>query len=126
MQASWRCPFVARGPTPGNGAPPHPSRERGQAVNGRVEDVSDGARALPGAGDDDQVQLDELPTLLLEHRPDAAPGGQRLADAGATEVADDAAHVDPWSEPHVLPERPVGLVEEERRVDPAVTAAVER
>src|SRR5919197_2429327 len=78
---------------------------RGQAVDGGVDDVGDRTRAL--AGHEHQVELDELASLLLVDRADAAARGQGLAHAGAAQVSYDAARVDPWAEPDVLAE---GLV----------------
>src|SRR5713101_604366 len=84
-----------------------------------------GGEASPLAGDDHEVELDELASLLLEERADAAPRRERLTDAGAAEVADGAPHVDPRAHRHVAVEGPVGLVEEEAGVDPRARAAVE-
>src|SRR5205814_4529080 len=78
------------------------------------------------AGDDDQVDLDELASLPLEERAHTAARGERLADARAAEVARHAADVDPRPQRQVPVERPVGLVDEEARVDPATGAAVQR
>src|SRR5712691_5668065 len=84
-----------------------------------------GGGASPLAGDDHEVELDELASLLLEERADAAPRRERLANAGAAEVTDGAPYVDPRAHRHVAVEGPVGLVEEEAGVDPRAPAAVE-
>src|SRR6185503_9666833 len=111
----WLDPPPSSAPSSGGG---------GQAEDRRMEDVGDWARAI--AGDDQQVELDELAALLLEDRAHAAARRQGLADAGAAQVADDAADVDPWAHLHILAQRLVGLVEEERGMHPPVAATVER
>src|SRR5205807_761897 len=77
------------------------------------------------AGGDHEVQLDELASLLLEERAHAAARGQPLADAGAAEVAHDAARVDPWAHPDVAIDGAVALLEEEAGMHPAADATVE-
>src|SRR5256886_16270103 len=86
-------------------------------------DVGDGTGAI--AGDDHQVQLDELASLLLEERAHPAPRREGLADTRAAQVAHHAADVDPRAQRHVLVEGTVGLVEEEAGVDEAMRAAVD-
>src|SRR5213594_98609 len=86
--------------------------------------VGDGPRSI--TGDDDQIRLDELASLLLEQRAHAAAGRQRLADTRAAEVTHDAAGVDPGAHERVLRERLVGLVEEEPGMGEAARAAVDR
>src|SRR5437867_9942764 len=81
-----------------------------QPVDRGVQDM--GGEASPLAGDDHEVELDELASLLLEERADAAPRRERLTDAGAAEVADGAPHVDPRAHRHVAVEGPVGRSEE--------------
>src|SRR5438128_8262763 len=105
-----------------DGGPGRPLGRR-QPVDRGVQDM--GGEASPLAGDDHEVELDELASLLLEERADAAPRRERLTDAGAAEVADGAPHVDPRAHRHVAVEGPVGLVEEEAGVDPGAPAAVE-
>src|SRR3989440_6619974 len=92
---------------------------RRQPVDRGVQDMGDGPGAV--AGDDHEIELDELAASLLEQRADAPARDQRLADARAAEMAYDAAGVDPRAEAHVETERLVGLIEEVRRMDPAVT-----
>src|SRR5207245_8838205 len=103
-----------------DGGPGRPLGRR-QPVDRGVQDM--GSEASPLAGDDHEVELDELASLLLEERADAAPRRERLTDAGAAEVADGAPHVDPRAHRDVAVEGPVGLVEEEAGVDPGGPAA---
>src|SRR3989441_10203257 len=105
-----------------DGGPGRPLGRR-QSVDRGVQDM--GGEASPLAGDDHEVELDELASLLLEERADAAPRRERLTDVSAAEVADGAPHVDPRAHRHVAVEGPVGLVEEETGVDPRAPAAVE-
>jgi CheY-like chemotaxis protein/predicted regulator of Ras-like GTPase activity (Roadblock/LC7/MglB family) len=100
------------------------SADRGEPVDRGVADVGGGPRGR--AGHDQQVQLDHLTPLLLEDRADAAAGGQMRADARSPEVTDDAADVDPRADVHVVAERAVGLLQEERGMDPALPATVIR
>src|SRR5438046_3152100 len=86
-------------------------------------DVGDGTAAV--AGDDHQVELDELASLLFEERADPAPRREGLADARAAQVTHRAPDVDPQTERHVTVEGAVGLVEEEARMDEAARAALE-
>src|SRR2546422_10362274 len=96
---------------------------RRQPVDRGMQDVGDGARTL--AGDDHQVELDELASLLLEERADPAPRREGLADARPGQVAHHAPDVDPRAQRHVAVEGAVGLVEKEAGVDEAARAAVE-
>src|SRR5436305_1622666 len=86
-------------------------------------DVGDGTAAV--AGDDHQVELDELASLLFEERADPASRREGLADARAAQVTHRAPDVDPQTERHVTVEGAVGLVEEEARMDEAARAAIE-
>src|SRR5947208_1248435 len=63
----------------GANAPRLAGRGRREPVDRGVQDVGDRPRAL--AGDDDQVDLDELASLPLEERAHTAARGERLADA---------------------------------------------
>src|SRR5919201_3731229 len=94
---------------------------RRELIDRSMKHMGDGAAARGHH----EVELDVVPSLALIERAYAAARHERLAHARATEMPDHAADVDPGAEAHVAVDRPVRLVEIERGVYPAATAAVE-
>src|SRR3989442_15365622 len=95
-------------PRPGMGA-----SGRAELVNRGVPDRGDGTGAL---GDEKEIELDELMSLLLEETLDPGAHGEVLARARHAPVAPLALDVDPGADPHVATERAVGKIEVSARM----------
>src|SRR5260370_3652477 len=89
-------------------------------VDRGMQDVGHGL----GAGENRDVELDEVAALLLPERSDFRAGRERGADPRATQVAHYAADVDPRSDDDVGAESAVAQLRVEGRLAPCLPPSI--